>query len=250
MAFVCKVCQKVYTSRSGCAKHESVCRRRALYSQFKELVRLLDLTEETLPTENDCQEMTALDALVRVLTLVSRRKPNMAAHVSNNTTVTSSSNVHVGDTNNFFINLTSFGQEKLDVSLEKLRPVLRKHTEHWVVDSICRTHFDPDKPENHNFYISNFKDDVARVFNGKEWVVLDGDQVTSRLVGKHVRAIDQVMTDPELPKDKEPLREKWEKQTYGDDFDSNCQLAVKKLGHRHKKMVKQRERLPAGGRRA
>ena len=44
------------------------------------------------------------------------------------------------------------------------------------------THFNPNKPENHNIYISNISKNFAMVWDGKDWVVKDQTEVVDDLI--------------------------------------------------------------------
>jgi hypothetical protein len=43
-------------------------------------------------------------------------------------------------------------------------------------------HFNPDKPENHNIYISNISKNYAMVWDGKKWVTKDQTEIVDNLI--------------------------------------------------------------------
>jgi hypothetical protein len=43
-------------------------------------------------------------------------------------------------------------------------------------------HFNKDKPENHNIYISNLRDNHVLIYNGSEWQLRERDDVPLDLV--------------------------------------------------------------------
>jgi hypothetical protein len=47
------------------------------------------------------------------------------------------------------------------------------------------THFNPNKPENHNIYISNISKGHAMVWDGSKWVVKDQTEVVDNLIAEN-----------------------------------------------------------------
>jgi hypothetical protein len=47
---------------------------------------------------------------------------------------------------------------------------------------IGNVHFNPDKPENHNVYISNISKNLALVYDGKDWVTKDQNEVIDDII--------------------------------------------------------------------
>jgi len=47
---------------------------------------------------------------------------------------------------------------------------------------IEQIHFDPQKPENHNIYISNIKNNYVMLYNGNKWILKDRDEAITNLI--------------------------------------------------------------------
>ena len=47
---------------------------------------------------------------------------------------------------------------------------------------IKKIHFDPQRPENHNIYISNLKNKYVMVYDGEKWNIQDQNEVISDMI--------------------------------------------------------------------
>tara|TARA_X000000950_G_C13549471_1_gene510928 strand:- start:254 stop:583 length:330 start_codon:yes stop_codon:yes gene_type:complete len=47
---------------------------------------------------------------------------------------------------------------------------------------IKKIHFDPDKPENHNIYISNIKNNYAMIYDGDKWNLTNKDDLINEIL--------------------------------------------------------------------
>jgi len=80
------------------------------------------------------------------------------------------------------IKIVAFGKEDLYSLLddEQVKRYLNKGYQS-VYELIDYLHFDPDRPEMHNVYISNIKDPYALKFDGERWRVVEKDDVIDQL---------------------------------------------------------------------
>ena len=56
------------------------------------------------------------------------------------------------------------------------------HSNFCVPYLIEQIHFDPKKPENHNIYISNIKNNYVMLYDGKQWILKDRDEAIMNLI--------------------------------------------------------------------
>jgi hypothetical protein len=83
-----------------------------------------------------------------------------------------------------------------------------KHANFCVPFMIQKIHFDPEKPENHNVYISNLKKPYVSLHNGKRWDVHDREEVIEDILDDMAGVLDDKVTEWENNglKDKEPFK--------------------------------------------
>ena len=78
------------------------------------------------------------------------------------------------------IKLVAFGKEDMKkLKHDDVVPLLRGY--YTPVHMTEFMHFNPEKPEYHNVYISNIKDKYAMVFNGTEWELMSKERVVDDL---------------------------------------------------------------------
>jgi len=109
--------------------------------------------------------------------------------------------------NNTIINNTfvKFGNLSYDGLLtdKQQREILNKQYLS-LEESIKQIHFNKDFPEYSNIYITNMKDDIAYVFNGKKFISVRKNDMLTQLIDMH---IDEINISFE--KNKGKIREKY-----------------------------------------
>ena len=91
------------------------------------------------------------------------------------------------------IKLVAFGKEDMKkLKHDDVVPLLRGY--YTPVHMTEFMHFNPDRPEYHNVYISNIKDKYAMVFNGTEWELMSKERVVDDL---YQEKKDHVEENPE-----------------------------------------------------
>lgn len=145
-------------------------------------------------------------------------------------------NVHVtGNNNTVNVNVRStvrdFDSDEVKVTLSRLDDLLRKHPIVALLRLVEDTH-----TENPNWFISNYKDGVARIWKQGEWkVCVDGDRVIHEVFNKHYDAIEDACEEArETEKLAEAKLQKWEKQSSTDKFEEDCKERIKRFGYEKK----------------
>ncbi len=57
-----------------------------------------------------------------------------------------------------------------------------KHSNFCIPHLIKEIHFNPSKPENHNIYISNLKNNYVMIYDGNKWMLNDRDESIQYLI--------------------------------------------------------------------
>jgi hypothetical protein len=112
-------------------------------------------------------------------------------------------NVNRGTINNINITL-SYGKETTDHITNKQYNTIFKRSNKSVPYLVLLKHFDIDKPENHNVYISNMRDEYAHIFTGDKWTVDDKEYILHQL---YVDNLEFLMDKYDDMKKKEELSE-------------------------------------------
>ena len=183
---ICQYCEKDLKTKQNRLRHEERCCKN-VNLEVSEKIKLVSDTLNQLKNmtgkniveyidENGCSQCIPLD-------LVSQPAPSpvsqQVANTINNDNKTTINNVAGNVINNIVIN--NFGEE--DTSHITKRQILKalKMCKEFPLEMIKITHFDKDKPENHNIYKPNFKDKYVKYFNDSVWKVGDAVKIITEL---------------------------------------------------------------------
>jgi hypothetical protein len=103
--------------------------------------------------------------------------PQITQTITNNNTTNNNNNGTIN--NNIIIN--SFGNEDVSHITEKHLIKAFKMCKEFPLEMIKITHFNKDKPENHNIYKPNFKDKYVKYFNDNIWKIGDAKKIMTEL---------------------------------------------------------------------
>ena len=148
---LCNYCDKSFKSKQWRQKHEIKCKE----------VRDIEIKKLN-------------DKIKELEMLVKETKPTTVNNTVNNNNIVNNTQV------NYFIN--NYGDE--DVSHITRRGFLEiiKKNKLCIPEFIKRVHFNKDVPQNHNVYISNYKDNYALIFTDNKWKIIDKNEILRKLI--------------------------------------------------------------------
>ena len=172
--FVCKYCEKEFTFKQSMYRHIKYTCKKNNDEDLKELVRLLNQNNKELEKQVQVKNKQ-----------IEKLAGKLEIHGLNGSFNT---------TTNIQNNITLLPYRQTDVSHltdDDYKKCIKK-VNHCVKTLIEKVHFNPEKPENMNIYISNMKDKYLMIYDGANW----------NLANKKVE-IDR------LYEDKEMMLEEW-----------------------------------------
>jgi len=148
----CAGCKKKFTTNSNMRKHEKKCPKK------QHLDRLEDLDQQTEVHEHETR-------LVKIQNNIGTQNNNNNTQINNNVTV----------------NILPY--EQTDVSHLTDRDYQRafNRASMCVPQILEKIHFDPEKPQNHNVYISSMNNKYIKLHNGERWNLRDRDETLEDL---------------------------------------------------------------------
>lgn len=147
--FSCQYCSKVFTRNYNKSNHEVKCDKNPLL-----------IIEELKLKLQKCEEEKHTPTIINQGNIV-----NIGNIVNNN--------------NQIIIN--NFGSEDTSHITQKNLIKAFKMCKEFPLEMIKITHFDKNKPENHNIYKPNFKDKYVKYFNDSVWKIGDAKKIITEL---------------------------------------------------------------------
>ena len=160
--FKCKYCEQGYKHKSSLSKHIKYSCTKNKTEDLTELVRLLNLQLEHKDKQLETQSK-------QIEKLMSKLEINNYTN-SNNTII---NNV----TNN--INLLNYDETDTSHLTNKDYEKCIKQVYNCVMKMIEKVHFNPEKPENMNLYISNIKSKHIMMYKDNKWMITPNTELDS-----------------------------------------------------------------------
>lgn len=166
-------------------------------------------------------------------------------------------NVYNQNQNNITINITPFSSMTPELTYEDFLRTMNGGTCEALVKLIKDAHFNKQKPEGMNCYISNLKDKIGRVFEEDGWEVCEADDLAFRVFEKYREAIDTIVEEIQSEEMSEESRErldkvrkrldgymkKWEKNSNADEFEKFSVKTIHLLLYNKKDIVREAHNL-------
>jgi hypothetical protein len=164
----CKFCKKSYSTSSNLSKHLKRCKDKQTDDEEKKyLLELVDKLNQQLEKKD-----RQIDELIK------------------------KSGINIGTQNNIQ-NIQILAHSNTDLSHLTDNDYLKclKHSNFCIPHLIEKIHFNPKKPENHNIYISNLKNNYVMIYNGYKWMLNDREESIQNLIDEKESIIEQKLEE-------------------------------------------------------
>ena len=171
--FACKYCDKKYKHKPSLSKHIKYSCTKSKDEDLKELVRLMNSQLEQQRNEIHQQNSRIETQSKQIERLMSKLEINYNNNINNTINIQ---------------NITLLNYKDTDVShltKDDYKKCIKKVC-FCVMSLIEKIHFNPNKPENMNIYISNMKDKYVMVYEDGNWIL------------KNKNLLDRLYDDKEL----------------------------------------------------
>ncbi len=164
-AYLCKYCDQCFKFKQSMYRHIKYSCTKNTDEDLKELVRLLNLQLETERKEREKVQKQVQTQSKQIERLMGKLE------------------IHGSFNNNTINNITLLAYRNTDVSHLTTEDYIGfyKKVNHCVKQMIEKIHFNPEKPENMNIYISNMKDKYITVYDGSNWNLANKNEELTRL---------------------------------------------------------------------
>ena len=165
----CKFCKKSFLSNCNLLKHLKNCKDKQTDDEQKKY--LLDLVNKL--NDQLKKKDKQIDELIK------------------------KSGVNIGTQNNINQNIQILAHSNTDLSHLTDNDYLKclRHSNFCIPHLIEKIHFNPKKPENHNIYISNLKNNYVMIYNGNKWLLNDREESIQNLIDEKESIIEQKLEE-------------------------------------------------------
>jgi hypothetical protein len=193
--FICYYCRNSFTRMDNLNKHiKNRCKVKKSQDAEKEKIfqKLIHQMEEKMDKiiEENKELKNKLNCITNSKTSTtnsgSYNTDNSTNNIQNNTNNTTNNktinNINSQQIQHNSINLVAFGQEDLSYITDNICKQILNKGFRSVPVLIKYSHFNADKPEQHNVYISNMRDSHAMIYDGKQWKLMDRTEAVDQLI--------------------------------------------------------------------
>jgi len=195
MKRTCNICTKVFSSIQSLVKHqEGKCKAEQQKDNDKQvLIQQIDELKNTVESMKKEMEQFKQDKN-------KSSKNNKTVITSNGDGIVQSADTIINNTSERVINisggntnivhninniiLSPYGEEDLSYITDEIYKKFLEKGFKSVGALVEYIHFNKNKPENHNVYISNLRDKYVLYFNGEEWQIHDKKDFLETMVDK------------------------------------------------------------------
>ena len=165
----CKFCNRIFNDRSNKYKHEKICKNKKNNNEIDNL-------------KNTINKMKKQFALILKEKGKVPHKTLQKINNKLNNTINSNNQINNGNIiNNTFVKFGDLDYQKI-LSNKQIKHILNQQYMS-LEESIKQIHFNENLPEYSNIFITNMKDDIAYVFNGKQFVSVKKNEMLYDLIG-------------------------------------------------------------------
>jgi hypothetical protein len=176
--YICNYCNKKYSRVDNLTRHKKTCKDKPTIKEEN-----ISLIEENKLMKQQINELKNQFALI--LKEKGRMHPKTLQKINKQLNIINNNN---SVTNNTYVTFPYLDYSKI-FSSSQIKSILNKQYMS-LEESIKQVHFNDNLPEYSNLYITNMRDDLAYIFNGKEFIAVKKNSMLNELVDIHINEIN------------------------------------------------------------
>jgi len=177
----CNHCGKIFSSYQSLDNHlDDKCKIKLMNDAEKEDL-LTKLIKENEQIKKDIEEMKQKDKTKEdELYKMKEKMSDLETKTSKKVNITNQNAHNIQNINN--VKIFAFGKEDLSHIQEADYKFLLNKGFKSVPNFVDIIHFNKNKPENHNIYISNMRDNFVITYDGEKWQLRERDYVLQDMI--------------------------------------------------------------------
>jgi hypothetical protein len=202
-SLICKICNKNFQNRSNRWRHEKKC----IINNDNKIKKQEEETKIKEQEENN--KIKQLEEIINELKkqvssiLEEKGKIHHKTLQKINNQINNNGNINNGQIiNNTYVKFGDVDYQRI-LDNKQVKHILNQQFMS-LEESIKLVHFNKDLPEYNNVFITNMRDDIGYIFNGKEFISIKKNEMLNELIDTHVKEINL-----SLEKHKNKLNEKY-----------------------------------------
>ena len=191
--YICQFCKKGYGRKDNLERHISFyCKDKAneilpIEEKANDILqkKIAELEKENQNLKNENHELKGQLAITN-----NNTQNNCTNNNTTNNTTNNVQNIQNIQNNKIEIKILAFGKEELDHlrDADFMRALNKGHLS--VPEMVELIHYNNKAPQNHNVYISNWRDNTAEVYTGKVWEKRDATEVIDEIYNDNLGRLD------------------------------------------------------------
>jgi hypothetical protein len=177
--YECNYCYKCFSKSSNLTRHLKTCKKKKEDDEEKQ--NLLNLVN-TLNKQLEKRDKQIEEQNNQINELIKKAGINIGTQ-----------NIQQNIQQN--IKILAYNNTDLSHLTDKDYLKCLKHSNFCIPHLIQKIHFNPKKPENHNIYISNLKNNYVMIYNGNKWMINDREESIQNLIDEKESIIEQKLEE-------------------------------------------------------
>ena len=196
---ICEYCDKEFSFKQSYYRHLKTCKERKRQEEadksVKELVYMLNqqLEEQKKEIEKRDKQLEKRDEQLEKTEKELRKRDKQIDELIKKAGFNNSGTITQNIQNN--IKLLAYKDTDLSKITDFDIKNCLKHSNMCVPHLIKMIHLDPDKPENHNVYISNLKNGYIMLYDGKKWNAQNREDIIDNMIDEKQIIIEEKIED-------------------------------------------------------
>ena len=181
----CEYCKKIFKKKDNLIDHYKLCKDKIKSDEVNDSMKeLIGILNNQLNEQNDKLKLYHKE--------LDKKDEDYKKELEKKDKVLDKQNTQIDElikkagitTTNIQNNFKLLSYQNTDISHinDQIIKSCLGHSNFCVPHLVKTIHFNPKKPENHNIYISNIKNNYAMIYDGKKWNLTDRDETLSKLI--------------------------------------------------------------------